>query len=302
MKKEVLKKVLIIFLPLVIIGVGYFMYLDFTGPEKDTKTTEFESVVFPDVAESKTESKIEAFENAKRERKREEQVDRQASDYNFFLGVGDEEQEPEKEEIQPEPEKQIKPEPVEKRQIRTYSKPSVVKKQEPAPTIKVEKVELSRSGFTSGTSNENEPVLSRNDVIECEVYKEQLAETGKSITLRVLKDAYYDGKLIERNTFIYSKATIQPQAVNLSVNSIKVKDNFLQVDLEGYGASGNKGLTAEGTLGQDLVKEGANDAIGEVRTTINLPVVGSLSVSGAKKKANESGVPIPDGTLVYLKQ
>jgi hypothetical protein len=307
MNKEVIKKLLIIALPLVVGGVGYLIYTDLSGKEEKEKTTEFESLVYPEVAESEVESKIEAFENAKREREKKEQMDRQAGDYNFFLGVGsnEEEGEPKQEDPVVEEKQQYQEPPATPRKQRVYYQPAE-KKVEPAPAVVEKKVELSRSGFTSQLDNtmqdQEMTAGGRSDVIECEVYKSQLAENGKTITLRVLKDAFFEGKLIPRNTFIYSKASIQTQAVNLAVNSIKIEDNFYQVNLSGYGASGNKGLTAEGNMGQDLLKEGANDAIGEVRTTISLPVVGSLSMSGAKKKANEQGVTIPDGTLVYLKQ
>jgi len=305
MEKEKFKKIIIVVGPLILFGIGYLAYRDFAGgtnhSNKEVSVNDQEGLMIPTESSDKNVSKIKSYEDQKRKFEKKKVSDNEAEEYNFFLGGQEEEKKPE-----PKPEPKVE-EKAEVRKERIQTKVVYVNREvEVEPEKEVEKKrKLSRSGFY-GSSNEKEEkeqqtAMPRNGALKCEVYRDHEVQAGNSITLRVLESGFINGKKIPKNTFINAKARLGSQVLDMAVDGIKVGGDFINVNLSAYSEAGTKGLKAENNLKQDVAKDGANEALGEVTTTVSLPMIGSVSMDGARKKVNERSVPILDGTVIYLK-
>lgn len=130
-----------------------------------------------------------------------------------------------------------------------------------------------------------------------------IVRSGAYVNLRLAEDVNIDGVFLPRNSLITGRAQYAQLRMNIVVNSVKVGNQFRQVDWHVFDEDGNLGLPLPESLINDIVSDGANEAVEAGGSSVegNVPVVGNVKVN-VKKKNKEVSYVLNTGHRVYLKK
>jgi hypothetical protein len=142
-----------------------------------------------------------------------------------------------------------------------------------------------------------------DDMIKAVIHNgNKKVKSGTHIKLRVTQDSYYKGHFIKKNSYLTAVTSPKNERIDIKVTSIKTEDGYLSATLNAFDSKdGMQGVYTPASIDSEIADDTKNTALDQGRTTINIPVIGSISTSALSKKMKESGIPLKDGTQLVLK-
>lgn len=292
---------------LIMVGIIYFKFFN-TPSEKNLNTFERIDDQAPDQS-----SKREEYERIRQKKFEELKQNRSVGSIDDFLENQKSEQpfgEPEPvvmdtiAETQTDPVK-LKHETEEKKENPKAIVRRVVYR-EPTPEPKPVKKVLTRDRFYTAYDVDGKNITVENEnrsrnFIKAVVYRDHQVSSGSPVRIRLIESGMIEGRVIQKNTILTGTAQLSENRVLIYFNDLVSGNQQSSLALEVYSMDGVKGLNVPGGIDHQLKQDAADMAGNQISTTVNLPVVGGLTVRSAKKKLKEAVINIPDGTHILIK-
>jgi conjugative transposon TraM protein len=150
--------------------------------------------------------------------------------------------------------------------------------------------------------------LSHN-AIKAVVHETQTLVDGSVVKIRLLEDITINQTIVARGTFIYGKASLQGERLNIQINSIRNESSIFPVRLAVYDLDGIEGIHIPGAITGEVANQTADKSISSIEMTSIDPSfktqAATAGVNAAKsllaKKARLVRVTIKAGYTVLLK-
>jgi conjugative transposon TraM protein len=134
---------------------------------------------------------------------------------------------------------------------------------EPQDSIELSKFQefiyQERNGFYSLEDSEIEAPTP--NAIEAVVHETQTLVNGETVKLRLLDDAYINGIHIPKDHFVFGKANINGDRLQIDIESIRHGASLFPVALSVYDMDGMSGIHIPGAISRDVMKQSANQTI-----------------------------------------
>lgn len=218
--------------------------------------------------------------------------------------VGDDEQQPSLDDTSGEPKTVIVKEKV---IVHYIEKPSASKEKEPLEqsdqSLNDEEKGRERGGFFGSTaSHTNSAALPGALTITAVIHDDLLVKNGDPVDIRLTEEKEYQGKRIERSTFVTARAEVRGQRMALKVDKIPVSDGFIRVDMEAFDLDNLPGLRIPDNMGKDIQGDVINDAISETGRRVNVPILGRTGQRASRQVVNDRSVKVDRGYKIILRQ
>ncbi|WP_126247907.1 conjugative transposon protein TraM [Chitinophaga pollutisoli] len=100
-----------------------------------------------------------------------------------------------------------------------------------------------------------------NGTIAATVHADQRVRTGSIVRLRLLQDIYVNNAKIPANSFVFGRATVAKERVELDIRHAFYANTVLPVKLTVFDIDGIAGISAPGADARDASREGLNQAV-----------------------------------------
>ena len=165
------------------------------------------------------------------------------------------------------------------------------------------------AGFYELQEDSAESVSDKNKAMEAIIPENQTLVSGSTVKLRLISAIYIHGTAIPAGQFIYGIASLNNERLRVSINSIRSGNNLLPVSLDVYDMDGLQGIYIPGSIGRDVEKQSADQAIGSLGIASLDPSLGaqaaSAGIQAAKtlmsKKVRLIRVTVESGYRVLLR-
>jgi len=97
--------------------------------------------------------------------------------------------------------------------------------------------------------------------IEAVVHNTQELVAGSTVKMRLLRDVFIDGHLIEKDRFIFGTAAINGERLLVSVTSLRSESSLYAVKLDAYDLDGLQGIYVPGAITRDAAKQSSDQAM-----------------------------------------
>ena len=149
--------------------------------------------------------------------------------------------------------------------------------------------------------------ITSNSMIRAEIYESTKVLNGNRIKMRLLEDAWLDGKKVLENSFLYGICKINNERLYIRVSNFPVADYFLPVNLEIHDLDGLPGLYIPDNVARRVSREvGSRTNASSLWGMSNDPIA-NMGISAADqttrsllKRVRLKKVSIKKNTLVYL--
>lgn len=145
--------------------------------------------------------------------------------------------------------------------------------------------------------------ITNSSQIKINIDGTQYVKNGQNVKLKLMQDAVIANNFIPKYSIVYGVAHFGDGRVNIRVNSVKLKDNIIACNLEGYGTDGNQGVAVnlEAISGiSDVARNEINREISSITRTRVGNIVTSLFRSSNR---NEIKVKLLNNhNLIFLQQ
>lgn len=147
------------------------------------------------------------------------------------------------------------------------------------------------------------------NALEAVVHGTQELVAGAPARMRLLNDVTINGRLIEKNQFIYGICAINGERLTIEINSIRSGNSLLPVSLAVFDLDGLEGIYIPGAITRDAARKASDDALQNVQLMSLDPSIGQQAagagIEAAKgllsKKAKLIKVTVKAGYQVLLK-
>jgi conjugative transposon TraM protein len=112
-----------------------------------------------------------------------------------------------------------------------------------------------------GLNDENAEDQQAGNAIEAVVHDTQELFAGSTVKMRLLGDVYINGKLIEKDQFVYGTAAINGERMSVAINSIREDNSLFPVSLSVYDLDGLEGIYIPGAITRDVAKQSSDQAM-----------------------------------------
>jgi conjugative transposon TraM protein len=145
-----------------------------------------------------------------------------------------------------------------------------------------------------------------NAVIQAIIHDTQELMAGAEVKIRLLQDVYLNGKLIPKDEVVYGACAVNGDRFTISISAIAM----VPVSLKVYDLTGMEGIYVPGSITQDAVRQGTNQAIQSLQLYNGLDAsletqVASAGVQAAKglfaKKARVAKGIVKAGYRIVLR-
>ena len=172
------------------------------------------------------------------------------------------------------------------------------KQEEEQKTAEKSTTVRTRTGFTSvsktGSGN------SLNGTINAVVQNQKReVKSGSTVKIRIKMPLTVNGITIPANTILSGIAKLSNERVKITISKILYAGKIYSCNFSVYDIDGIEGIYIPGGLNQEIAKDQANQEVS--RTTVNVPLVGSVSTNLGRKKIQDPSVTIPNGYKILLK-
>ena len=129
------------------------------------------------------------------------------------------------------------------------------------------------------------------------------------IKLQLFDEIFVSGHRIPRGSFLYGKCAIGTERVSIKVNSVFYQSSLYPVNLVAYDMDGLEGLYVPGTVTNEAVNQGSNQAIQDLQIMNLDPSIGAQAVNAGihtarslmSKRTKTVRVVVRSGYRVLLK-
>jgi hypothetical protein len=156
--------------------------------------------------------------------------------------------------------------------------------------------------------NSPEPAAPSENLISAVIDQDEVLTAGATVGLRLIQDAEIGGLSIPRNSLLSGKVSVNGERFWVAVNSIRVQHTVLPVSLEVYDQDGLPGIRIPGSIGRDVAKESAGEAVSGLNVSPLDPLTAQAAGVGLQaarsmitRKAKLVREAVPAGYRVFLK-
>jgi conjugative transposon TraM protein len=157
--------------------------------------------------------------------------------------------------------------------------------------------------------DDGEAIKDPQNVITAAIDESQTLVTGADIKLRLTSDMYIDGTLIPAGSPLTGMASLSGERLRVEITSVRYQNAIYPVKLSVYDVDGVNGIYIPGSIGRDVSKQSADQAVGEMNLMSLDPSLGAQAanagIQAAKtlvsKKIRLVQVTVKDGYEVFLK-
>lgn len=121
-----------------------------------------------------------------------------------------------------------------------------------------------RNGFY-GLDDHDLQSPDESNAIEAVIHNTQTVVAGSSIKMRLLSDIYINGKLVEKDQFVYGVCSLNGERLTITINSIRDGNVLFPVSLSAYDLDGMEGIYIPGAITRDAAKEATGQSIQDLQ-------------------------------------
>jgi hypothetical protein len=133
------------------------------------------------------------------------------------------------------------------------------------------------------------------------VYGDQKVKAGATVRLRTTEAVSINELMIPANTFVFGTVRLAKERIYIHVARLKVGEDIVPFKMTAYDIDNMEGLYAPENVEQAIARDTKNAALNGVQSTVNIPIIGSLSVNAGKKKIGDPEVKIPNRYKLNLR-
>lgn len=167
---------------------------------------------------------------------------------------------------------------------------------------------LSLNGFY-GTGDNFSDSLNIESAVPAVIHETQSIVSGSTVKLRLVDDAYINGILVQKNSFVFGTAVLNGERLLVEIKSIRTGNTLLPVSLSASDLDGMDGIYVPGTIERNSAKESSDKAIQSIALNSLDPTIGAQAagagIEAAKtllsKKVKLVRVTLKAGYQVLLK-
>lgn len=127
--------------------------------------------------------------------------------------------------------------------------------------------------------DEQEQDETTQNAISAVVHENQTLTSGATIKLRLEQNAYVQGQLIPKGSFVYGKCTLNGERLLVDIGSIRYGNSIYPVSLAAYDRDGISGLRIPGSINRDASKEGTEQMVQALSLGSLNPSLGAQATS-----------------------
>ena len=122
----------------------------------------------------------------------------------------------------------------------------------------------SRNSFY-GLDDEPAQGEENSNAIEAVIHDTQTVVAGSTVKMRLLSDVFINGRLIEKDHFIYGICAVNGERLTITINTIRDEDSLLPVALQVYDLDGQEGIYIPGAVARDAAKKATSQSIQDMQ-------------------------------------
>lgn len=150
--------------------------------------------------------------------------------------------------------------------------------------------------------------LDSSNAIRAIIHETQVLISGATIKLRLLDDIFINGHRIPKDHFVFGKASLNADRLNIAINSIEYNNSVFPVNLKVYDFDGIEGIPIHDAISRKVAKQSADNAIETMQLASLDPSIGAQAatagINAAKsligKNIKIEKVTVPVGHRVLL--
>lgn len=124
-----------------------------------------------------------------------------------------------------------------------------------------------------------------NGTISAVVHADQRVRTGSIVRLRLLQDMYINNARIPANSFVFGRATVAKERVELDIRYAVHANTVLPVKLVAFDIDGIAGIAAPGADARDVSRDGLNQAVQNLELYSMDPSLGAQAAASGIQAA-----------------
>lgn len=109
--------------------------------------------------------------------------------------------------------------------------------------------------------NEESVAADSSNTIEAVVHSTQELVVGSTVKMRLLREVFIEGHLIEKDAFVFGTAGINGERLTVSVSSLRNENSLYPVKLSAYDLDGLEGIYVPGAITRDAAKQSSDQAM-----------------------------------------
>lgn len=146
--------------------------------------------------------------------------------------------------------------------------------------------DLKKSAVVSTGFYDEDPSFSDDqNAIQAVVHESQTLVTGATIKIRLEQDAYIQGQLIPKGSFVFGTCTLNGERLGITFSSIRKGNSIYPVSLIAYDLDGLPGIRIPGSINRDASKESSERAIQSLSIGSLDPSIGAQAASAGIEAA-----------------
>jgi len=165
--------------------------------------------------------------------------------------------------------------------------------------LKSKREEIAREN-TGEIGAENRTLVTNNlQILEGSIDQGVKLKPGDKVQIRILKNGFYKGREVPKNTILYGICSISGNRIRITVPAIRLGDELLKSSLKVYDTDGLEGIYVDGFY-DDFTKGIIDEGIREgTNLGVKLPF-SNMSLNLGRKANNKASAYVPSGYGVFL--
>ncbi len=141
-----------------------------------------------------------------------------------------------------------------------------------------------------------------NEFIHAVIHNKQEVHAGGEVKIRTTEESIINNLIIPANTYMSGVSSFQNDRILITIKSFELHGGkIIYTNLIVYD-KGVKGVYIPGGVNQEIATDAASNTISQSSSTLNIPIIGSITTNGGQKKVNDKSVILTEGYKILLKQ
>lgn len=123
------------------------------------------------------------------------------------------------------------------------------------------------------------------NIVNAVTVSDQILSDKSIIKLRLEDEIFVSGKKIPRGSYLFGVCKVDSERLLIKVTSIFFQNSLYPIDLVAFDMDGLEGLHVPGTIGNEAVKQGSNQALQDLQVLSLDPSIGAQAVNAGVQTA-----------------
>lgn len=138
---------------------------------------------------------------------------------------------------------------------------------------------------SNGFYDEDASTADDQNALRAVVHESQTLVSGATIKIRLEQDAYVQGQLVPKGSFVFGICTLSGERLEVAIHSIRKGSSIYPVSLIAYDMDGLPGIKIPGSINRDASKESSDRAIQAMSFGTLDPSLGAQAASAGIEAA-----------------